>query len=165
LQLISQWLPTYEREYLATDLAAGLALSTLVIPQSMAYAILAGLPVYIGLYSCVVPVIAYAVFGTSRHMSVGTFAVVSLLVNKALSDICHGHDTPEQRMLASGALAVLVGLTLILFGLTRFGTVIFRVLTISEPLVTSFVCGSAFQIATSQVCESVQPVMLTRQNV
>ncbi len=148
-----QWLPAYERSFAVADLVAGLTLSTVMIPQGMAYARLAGLPPYIGLYTSLVPVAAYCFFGTSRHMSAGSFAVISLLVGETLDDLCPGvrADHMTCRLASKGVLTMCVGACLVLFGFTRLGTLFFRILTVSEPLVTAFVCGSAFQIATSQV--------------
>ncbi len=79
-----QWAPRYQRGQFLADFVAGLTLATIIIPQSIAYALLAGLPAIIGLYSAVVPVAVYSIFGTSRHLSVGPFAVISLVRRSAI---------------------------------------------------------------------------------
>lgn len=74
-----EWLRNYKRSDLPDDLLAGVTVAIMLVPQSMAYALLAGLPPIHGLYASTVPLIVYALFGTSRHLSIGPFAIVSLL--------------------------------------------------------------------------------------
>ena len=81
------WLPAYRREYLAGDLMAGLVVAIMLVPQAMAYAMLAGLPPEVGLYASIVPMAIYAALGTSRFLSVGPVAMDSLLVAAALGTI------------------------------------------------------------------------------
>ena len=90
------WLPAYKRAYLPADLIAGLTLGVIAIPQSMAYALLANLPPQTGLYAAMVTPIAYAVFGTSRALSVGPMAVVALLTGN-LSLSLPRPKAPKQR--------------------------------------------------------------------
>ena len=77
---ILDWLPNYQKSYLEGDLSAGLTVGVMLIPQGMAYAMLAGLPPIYGLYASIVPLIIYAVLGTSRQLAVGPVAMISLLV-------------------------------------------------------------------------------------
>ncbi|MDH3243531.1 MAG: SulP family inorganic anion transporter, partial [Saprospiraceae bacterium] len=81
------WAKTYQKGFFRRDLLAGFTVAIMVIPQGMAYALLAGLPPIYGLYSSIVPLILYVVFGTSRQLSVGPVAIVSLLVLASLSKI------------------------------------------------------------------------------
>ena len=76
---ILNWLPSYKKEWLKGDLGAGLTVGVMLIPQGMAYASIAGLPAVYGLYASIVPIIIYALFGTSRQLAVGPVAMVSLL--------------------------------------------------------------------------------------
>ncbi len=76
---ITDWFPTYEKKDLKGDLAAGLTVGVMLIPQGMAYAMIAGLPPIFGLYASTIPIIIYAIFGTSRQLAVGPVAMVSLL--------------------------------------------------------------------------------------
>ena len=84
---ILRWLPRYDRRNLRSDLIAGFTISALLIPQGLAYALLAGLPPQVGLYASIVPVIAYAIFGTSRQLAVGPVAIVSLMTATTLGKI------------------------------------------------------------------------------
>ena len=84
---ILTWAPNYQRPDLRSDLAAGLTVGAMLVPQAMAYALLAGLPPEIGLYAATIPVIIYAVFGTSRQLAVGPVAIVSLLTAAALAPL------------------------------------------------------------------------------
>ena len=74
------WVPNYKKEYLQGDLTAGITTAVMLIPQAMAYALLAGLPPVIGLYASIVPILVYALLGTSRQLAVGPVAMVALLV-------------------------------------------------------------------------------------
>ena len=83
----ARWLARYSRADLAGDAVAGLVVAIMVVPQGMAYATLAGLPPEIGLYASIAPLIAYALFGTSRALAVGPVAIVSLMTAAALSGV------------------------------------------------------------------------------
>ncbi len=80
----AEWLASYRRAHLASDLLAGVIVTIMLIPQSLAYALLAGLPPQVGLYASILPLIAYAVFGSSRTLSVGPVAVVSQMTAAAV---------------------------------------------------------------------------------
>ncbi len=82
-----QWLPHYRRELFSHDLIAGLIVAIMVIPQSLAYALLAGLPAVMGLYASILPVFAYTLFGSSRTLAVGPVAIVALMTAAALSGV------------------------------------------------------------------------------
>lgn len=86
---ILEWLPTYKKEWLKGDLGAGLTVGVMLIPQGMAYASIAGLPSVYGLYASIVPLLIYAIFGTSRQLAVGPVAMVSLLTATALAKNNH----------------------------------------------------------------------------
>ena len=82
---ILAWLPKYEIDYFKGDLVAGLTVGVMLIPQGMAYAMLAGMPPIFGLYASIIPLILYAIFGTSRQLAVGPVAMVALLIAAAVS--------------------------------------------------------------------------------
>ena len=84
---ILEWAPAYGRETLTNDLLAAVIVTIMLIPQSLAYAMLAGLPPQIGLYASIAPLIAYAIFGTSRTLAVGPVAVVSLMTAAAAGSV------------------------------------------------------------------------------
>ena len=85
--LAPTWLRSYQRADLRPDLSAGLTIGAMLVPQGMAYALLAGLPPEIGLYASTLPLLAYALFGTSRQLAVGPVAIVSLLTASALAPL------------------------------------------------------------------------------
>lgn len=94
---MSSWLSTYKwRSYLPTDTLAGLTVGVMIIPQSMSYAKLAGLPVQFGLYSSLVPIYAYALFGSSRQLAIGPVAMVSLLLSTGLTAMLEGEGITPQ---------------------------------------------------------------------
>jgi len=146
LKWIPPWLGSYKRSSLAGDLTAGLIVTVLLIPQSLAYAMLAGLPPQMGLYASILPVVAYAAFGTSMSLAVGPVAVISLMTASVLQPLAHA-GTPEYVALAV-QLALLSGLMLIALGALRFG---FIAQFLSQPVVAGFVSGSAVLIALSQL--------------
>ena len=81
---ILEWLPNYKKDWLKGDIGAGLTVGVMLIPQGLAYASIAGLPPVYGLYASIVPIIIYAIFGTSRQLAVGPVAMVSLLIATAI---------------------------------------------------------------------------------
>ena len=143
---IPQWLTAYRRQWLAGDLTAGLIVTVLLIPQSLAYAMLAGLPPQVGLYASILPLVAYAAFGTSMSLAVGPVAVVSLMTASALQPLAPA-GSPEYVALAV-QLALLSGLMLIAFGALRLG---FIAQFLSRPVVGGFISGSAILIALGQL--------------
>lgn len=143
---ISHWLKTYSRAVLARDVVGAAIVSFMFIPQSLAYALLAGLPVSAGLYASILPLMAYAVFGTSRFLAVGPVAIISLLTATALAPLA-APGTAEYAGLAL-ALALISGLMLTAMGLFRLG---FLSNFLSYPVVSGFVSASAILIAASQL--------------
>ena len=126
------------------DFLAGLAMAAILVPQSMAYALLAGLPPEVGLYAGTVPVAVYAIFGSSLHLSVGPVALVSLLTLSAVSSTA----PPGKEIEVAGLLALMVGVTSLLMGIARVG---FLVNYISRPVLVGFTAAAAVIIATSQL--------------
>ncbi len=142
----ARWLATYRRSDLGPDLRAGLTVGVLVVPQSMAYAALAGVPAITGLYAALVALLVYAAFGTSRFISVGPVAIDSLLTAAAVAPLADGDSA---RYLAlSGAVAVLVGSLQLAAGLLRLGALVNLV---SVPVVTGFTAAAALTIAVTQL--------------
>jgi SulP family sulfate permease len=140
------WLRHYNRQTMGSDLVAALIVTIMLIPQSLAYALLAGLPPEMGLYASILPLVAYAIFGTSRTLSVGPVAVVSLMTATAVGEVAHQGSTDYAT--AAIALALLSGLALLLLGLLRFG---FVTNFLSHPVVSGFITASGIIIALSQL--------------
>lgn len=140
------WLKGYDRAMLADDALAGLITAILLIPQSLAYALLAGLPPQAGLYASIAPLVAYALFGSSRALAVGPVAVVSLMTAAAIANL--GLTDPAEQMAAAGALALLSSLFLILFGVLKLGSV---ANFLSRPVVSAFITASTLLIILSQL--------------
>jgi SulP family sulfate permease len=140
------WLRTYRRDWLAGDLTAGLIVTVLLIPQSLAYAMLAGLPPQAGLYASILPIVAYALLGTSMSLAVGPVAVASLMTASLLQPLAPA-GSPEYTVLAA-QLALLSGLMLAAFGALRLG---FLAHFLSHPVVSGFISGSAVLIAVGQL--------------
>ncbi len=146
-----QWLPAlawirrYDRKSLGEDLLAAVIVSIMLIPQSLAYALLAGLPPEMGLYASILPLLVYTLFGSSRVLSVGPVAVMSLMTAAALGSLGLGAD---EYLLAAMTLAFMVGALLFLLGVFRLG---FVANFMSHPVVTGFITASAILIAFTQV--------------
>ena len=143
---ILTWGRTYGRDTLTSDLLAAVIVTIMLIPQSLAYALLAGLPAEMGLYASILPLIAYAIFGTSRVLAVGPVAVVSLMTAAAVGNL--GLDTSAQVIAASITLAFLSGLILTAMGLFRLG---FLANFLSHPVIAGFITASGLLIALSQL--------------
>ncbi len=143
---ITGWLRTYQRANLRGDLFAGVTAGAMLVPQGMVYAQLAGLPPEVGLFAATVPLVAYAVFGTSRQLSVGPVAVISLLTATALAPLAAGD--PAIYAGAAAVLALLVGAISILLGLARMGWV---TNLLSHPVLVGFTAASAVIIAAGQL--------------
>jgi len=143
---IFEWGRTYNTTVLTNDLVAALIVTIMLIPQSLAYAMLAGLPPEIGLYASILPIIAYALFGTSRTLAVGPVAVISLMTLTAASSIASPGS--PQFIAAALILALLSGLFLIAMGVLRLG---FLANLLSHPVVSGFITASGIIIATSQL--------------
>jgi SulP family sulfate permease len=139
------WLVPYERKHLAGDLLAGAIVAALLIPQGMAYALLAGLPPQYGLYASVVPLAIYALLGSSRFLSVGPVAIVSLLIASGIAELEPG----SARYLAfATATALVVGVIQVAVGAARLGG-----LTnfLSHPVLSGFTSAAAILIGLSQM--------------
>lgn len=145
LPLVSD-LRSLGRAGIRRDLVSGLTTAVMLIPQGMAYALLAGLPPVVGLYAALMPPIGYALLGSSRELSVGPVAMDSLLVLAALGSL--GQMPPEKYIAAAATLALLVGVCQILMGLFRLG---YLVTFLSQPVLSGFTSAAALLIAVSQV--------------
>lgn len=141
-----EWLLHYHPQDLVGDLMAGMIVAIMLVPQSMAYALLAGLPPQVGLYASILPLILYALFGTSRTLAVGPVAMVSLLVATGISAIAP-QNSPEYIVLAL-VLALLVGIIQLSMGLLRLG---FLVNFLSHAVISGFTSAAALIIAFSQL--------------
>ena len=113
---ITGWLPAYNRAWLRYDLVAGLTATAVVIPQAMAYATIAGLPVEVGLYTALVPMLVYVLLGSSRLLSVSSTSTISMLTAAELSRVAQSGASGDLLVIAS-TLALLVGVFLLLAGL------------------------------------------------
>ncbi|MDZ4698778.1 MAG: solute carrier family 26 protein [Rhodothermales bacterium] len=140
------WLPSYGKDQLGGDLTAGLTVGVMLIPQGMAYALIAGLPPIYGLYASLAPLIVYAFFGTSRQLAVGPVAMISLLVAAGITPLAGG-DAARHIELAL-VLAVMVGLFQFVLGLARFG---FLSNFMSHSVLTGFTAAAALIIGLSQL--------------
>ena len=140
------WLKQYRKELLAGDIAAGLIVALMLIPQGMAYALVAGLPPVTGLYASLLPAVAYVVFGSSMVQSVGPMAITSLMVGTAISPLA-----PSDSMLygvLSQQLALMAGVVLLVCGVLRLG---FLSNFFSRPVMSGFTSGAAVVIAVGQL--------------
>ena len=144
--LVPDWIRSYRPADFPRDLAAGAVVAVVLAPQGMAYAILAGLPPIIGLYAATVPLLVYALVGSSRHLSVGPVAIVSLLVHVACSKVAPPGTTAY--LAAALQLALLTGLLQLLLGTVRAG---FMVNFLSRAAVGGFTSAAALLIALSQM--------------
>ncbi|XP_068453304.1 solute carrier family 26 member 6 [Clinocottus analis] len=163
---VASWLPRYSiRENALGDLIAGISVGIMQLPQGMAYALLASVPPVFGLYSSFYPVLIYFIFGTSKHISIGTFAVLSVMLggvterlapdsnfmiwdNVTNSSIVDVISRDAERVKVAAAVSFLSGLFQILLGLVQFG---FVVTYLSEPLVRGYTTGAAVHVIVSQL--------------
>ncbi len=143
---ILEWLPNYKPDNLKGDLAAGLTVGVMLIPQGMAYAMIAGLPPIYGLYASTIPLILYAIFGTSRQLAVGPVAMVSLLTATGIGALADGGT--ETYILLAITLAFFVGMIQFLLGAFRLG---FLVNFLSHPVISGFTSAAALIIGLSQL--------------
>ncbi|GIX24628.1 MAG: sodium-independent anion transporter [Caldimonas sp.] len=146
MHVLPQWLRHYRRPWLAGDLTAGLIVTVMLIPQSLAYAMLAGLPPQVGLYASLLPLVAYALIGSSMTLAVGPVAVASLMTASALQPLATA-GSPEYVSLAM-QLALLSGVMLLVFGALRLG---FVAHLLSHPVISGFISGSAIVISVGQL--------------
>ena len=146
-RLLPDWLVSYRKEWLQPDVIAGLTTAAVVIPKSMAYATIAGLPVQVGLYTAFLPMVIYAALGTSRALSVSTTTTLAILAAAALGEAVPGGD-PGSLLIASATLTLLVGAMLVLASILRLG---FVASFISEPVLIGFKAGIGVVIVVDQV--------------
>lgn len=140
-----EWLPNYKKEQLKGDFIAGITVATVLIPQGIAYALIAGLPPIYGLYSALIPQIVYAVFGSSRQVAIGPVAMDSLIVAAGVSTIALAGS--ESYISIAIFLAFLVGAIQLLMGVFRLG---FIVNFLSKPVITGFTSAVALTIGVNQ---------------
>ncbi len=146
VKILPDWLSHYRRSALAGDLTAGIIVTVMLIPQSLAYALLAGLPPEMGLYASILPIVAYALFGSSMTLAVGPVAVASLMTASALQPLAAAGSA--QYISLAITLSLLSGGMLLLFGLLRLG---FLAHFLSHPVISGFISGSAVLIAVGQL--------------
>lgn len=143
---IVHWGKNYNRHALLCDAVAAVIVTIMLIPQSLAYALLASLPAQVGLYASILPLVLYAIFGTSKTLSVGPVAVASLMTASALSSIAE--QGSADYLSAAIVLALLSGGFLLLLGVAKLG---FLANFLSHPVVSGFITASAIVIALSQL--------------
>lgn len=143
---ILEWLPNYNKSQFKGDLSAGLTVGVMLIPQGMAYAMLAGLPPIYGLYASIFPIIIYSIFGTIRQLAVGPVAMDSLLVAAGVGALATTGS--EEYITLAILLAFMVGCLLLVMGIFRLG---FLVNFLSRPVISGFTSAAALIIASSQL--------------
>nr|XP_020645641.1 prestin isoform X2 [Pogona vitticeps] len=165
---IFTWLPRYPvKDYLLGDIISGISTGVMQLPQGLAYALLAAVPPVFGLYSSFYPVFLYTFFGTSRHISIGTFAVISLMIGGVVvreapdemfdsvgtnstnsTDLDSFTAKDDMRVKVAVAVTLLTGIIQLCLGLLRFG---FVAIYLTEPLVRGFTTAAAVHVFTSQL--------------
>jgi SulP family sulfate permease len=145
---ILSWLPHYDRAWLVADIIAGLTLWGLVVPEGMAYAGIAGLPAQAGLYTLVASLLVYALFGSSRHLSVGATSATAALI--ASTVVVFGATTGDMPtyMTYAAALVLIIGVIFLVAGLAKLGWV---TQFLSKPVMDGFVTGLAIFVAVGQL--------------
>ena len=140
------WLPKYKKEYLGGDLSAGITVGIMLIPQGMAYAMIAGLPPVFGLYAALIPQVVYGILGTSRQLSVGPVAMDSLLVASGLGAL--SLSGIDEYVSMAIFLALFMGVIQFVLGMIRMG---FLVNFLSKPVISGFTSAAALIIGLSQL--------------
>ncbi len=143
---VLSWATAYSRPQAQGDLVAALIVTIMLVPQSLAYAMLAGLPPQVGLYASILPLLAYAVFGTSRTLAVGPVAVISMMTAAAVSQVAQPGSA--EYLTAAVTLAFLSGLILMAMSVLRLG---FLANFLSHPVISGFITASGILIAASQL--------------
>ena len=137
------WMKDYSAGVFSEDLVAAIVVTILLVPQSLAYALLAGLPPQVGIYVSIFPLIAYALLGSSNYVNVGPTAVISLMTAASIAAL-----PEEMRLISAAALALMVGLMLIVAGFLKAGSIMNF---ISRPVVSAYITGAALLIIISQL--------------
>ncbi len=145
--LVPDWLRNYQSDWLRPDVIAGLTAAAVVIPKAMAYATIAGLPVQVGLYTAFVPMVIYAIFGSSRPLSVSTTTTLAILTGAELAEVAPAGD-PALLLKAAMMLTLLAGGFLVVASLLRMG---FIANFISEPVLVGFKAGIGLVIVLDQI--------------
>jgi high affinity sulfate transporter 1 len=143
---ILAWAPKYDRAWLTRDAIAGLTVWALVVPEAIAYAALAGVPVQYGLYSVPLAMLAYAVFGSSRELFVGPSSSVAAMSGVAVGTVASGSD-PAEAVVLSATLALMIGVILIALGIARMG---FVSRFFAKPVLDGFIVGLGLWVSVSQ---------------
>jgi len=143
---ILEWLPNYNKSWLKGDLSAGLTVGIMLVPQGIAYAMIAGLPPIYGLYTAMIPQIMYAIFGTSRQLAVGPVAMDSLIVASGVATLAE--IGTENFIEFAILLAFMMGVLQVIFGFFKLG---FLVNFLSRPVISGFTSAAALIIAFSQL--------------
>jgi SulP family sulfate permease len=143
---ILDWLPNYKKQHLQGDISAGLTVGVMLIPQGMAYAMIAGLPPVYGLYAAMIPQVIYAIFGTSRQLAVGPVAMDSLLVAAGVSALATVGS--ENYIALAITLSLMMGIVQLAFGIFRLG---FLVNFLSKPVISGFTSAAALIIGLNQI--------------
>jgi SulP family sulfate permease len=146
LRELAPWISRYQGEHLPDDVIAGLIVAVLVLPQSLAYAMLAGLPPQLGLYASIFPVMAYALLGSSMTQAVGPVAITAIMTFSVLSPLAAPGSA--QYLALAAILSLLSGLIILVCGSLRLG---FLSQLLSRPVISGFISGSAILIIVSQV--------------
>jgi high affinity sulfate transporter 1 len=144
---VPDWIRDYQKEWIRLDVIAGLTAAAVVIPKAMAYATIAGLPVQVGLYTAFLPMVIYAVLGTSRALSVSTTTTLAILAATEFGEVVPGGD-PASLLIALATLTILVGIVLVLAAFLRLG---FVANFISEPVLIGFKAGIGLVIVLDQL--------------
>src|SRR3954466_5598993 len=148
VRLLPVWLRGYDRAWLPIDLTAGLTIWALMVPQAMAYAGIAGVPVQNGLYVMPLAVVGYALFGTSRHLFVGPSATVATLSASSVAVLATASTGSGEYVALTAALALMVGVIYIVGGLARMG---FVARFFARPVLEGFIVGLGIYIAVGQL--------------
>ena len=143
---IFEWGVNYNKLTFSNDIMAALIVTIMLVPQSLAYAMLAGLPPEMGLYASMLPIILYAIFGTSRTLAVGPVAVVSLLTAASIGKFALPGSS--EYIIAAITLAFMSGIFLIILGFFKLG---FLANFLSHPVISGFITASGIIIVTSQL--------------
>lgn len=143
---IAEWLPDYNKKFLGMDLVAGITLASFVLPESMAYATLAGLPVQTGIYCCMAGGLLYAIFTSSKHLAVGPTSAISLMVGTTIATMTGGD--PARWLAIAGLTALVVGVICLTSFLLKLSSL---VSFISESILLGFKAGAALSIMSTQL--------------